>query len=300
MSHDHRHHHHEQDATAPLQWALGLTAVFFLVELFGGWWTGSLALLSDAMHMGLDLTALLFSLFAAKVGRRPPDAQRTFGYKRVEVLVAFINGVTLILISGVILREAYGRWFIPRDVKAPQMLLIAVIGFLSNVAAGAVLFRSSRTNINLRGAYLHMLSDALSSIGVIIAGVLIMATGWRQADPLVSALICLGIIVTSYWLVRDSVHILLEGAPTHLELDEIRAALRALPGVESVHDLHLWSVTKGTESMSGHVVVESPEHIAPTMRAGAKILKERFNISHVTLQVETSGHPECEDGVPQG
>ena len=294
------HHHHGHGAGAALKWVLALTAFFFFVELFGGWWTGSLALLSDAMHMGLDLTALLLSLFAARVARRPADSRRTFGYKRVEVLAALVNGITLMFIAGVILREAYARYFSPHEVLVRQMLVIAALGLASNLTSAILLYRSGRSNINLRGAFLHMASDALSSVGVVLGALAIMAFGWRRADSVVSALICGGILVTSYWLVRDSVHILLEGAPAHLELDEIRAALESLPGVASVHDLHLWSVTKGTESMSGHVVVQSPELIAPTMRAGAKALKERFGIAHVTLQVETSGHPECEDGVAQG
>ncbi|MDD5628739.1 MAG: cation diffusion facilitator family transporter [Elusimicrobia bacterium] len=299
MSHGHAHHgHHGHSAVRSLTWALGITAVFFVVELVGGWWTGSLALVSDALHMGFDLTALGLGLFAAQVARRPADPKRTFGYQRVEVLVAFINGVTLILITGIILREAYERFFSPQDIKAKEMLVIAVFGLLSNLAAGAVLYRSSRANINLRGAFLHVVSDALGSVGAVLAGIIILTTGWRQADPLVSLLICLGIVVTSYWLVRDSVHILLEGTPSHLELEQIRSALEGLPGVASVHDLHLWSVTRGTESMSGHVVVQSDAHTAATVRAGARLLKERFGITHVTLQVETSGQPECEDTVP--
>ena len=300
--HEHGHHsHHGQhtlSAVESLSWALGITAVFFVVELVGGWWTGSLALISDALHMGFDMTALALGLFAARVSRRPADPKRTFGYQRVEVLAALANGVALILVTGVILREAYARFFSPQEIKATEMLIIAVFGLLSNLAAGAVLLRSSRSNINLRGAFLHVLSDALGSVGAIAAGVIILKTGWLQADPLVSLLICAGIVVTSYWLVRDSVHILLESTPAHLELEEIRSALEALPGVRSVHDLHLWSVTRGTESMSGHVVVEGDKHTAATLRAGAKLLKERFGITHVTLQVETSGQPECEDSVP--
>ncbi len=285
-------------AVESLSWALGITAVFFVVELVGGWWTGSLALISDALHMGFDMTALALGLFAARVSRRPADPQRTFGYQRVEVLAALANGVALILVTGVILREAYARFLSPQEIKAKEMLVIAVFGLLSNLAAGAVLLRSSRSNINLRGAFLHVLSDALGSVGAIAAGAVILKTGWLRADPLVSLLICAGIVVTSYWLVRDSVHILLESTPAHLELEEIRSALEALPGVRSVHDLHLWSVTRGTESMSGHVVVEGDKHTAATLRAGAKLLKERFGITHVTLQVETSGQPECEDSVP--
>ncbi|MFA6003216.1 MAG: cation diffusion facilitator family transporter [Elusimicrobiota bacterium] len=263
MSHGHEHHHddghhghagrphghahhHGHTAVEALTWALVITGVFFLVELFGGWWTGSLALISDALHMGFDMSALALGLFAARISRRPPDTQRTFGYKRVEVLAALANGLALLLITGFILHEAYERYNAPHDIKAPQMLVIAVIGLLSNLASGMVLLRSNRNNINLRGALLHVMADALGSVGAIVAGIVIITTGWNRADPLVSVFICLGIIVTAYWLVRDSVHILLESTPAHLELDEIRAALQALPGVMSVHDLHLWSVTKGT------------------------------------------------------
>jgi cobalt-zinc-cadmium efflux system protein len=295
MSHD---HHHASSALKPLAWAFGLTALFFLIELLGGWWTGSLALVSDALHMGFDLSALGLGIFAEQVSRRPSDAKRTFGYKRVEVLAALVNGVALIFVAGFILREAYDRYFTPSSVLAGEMLVIAVFGLLSNLACGAILYRSSRRNINLRAAFVHVFSDALSSVGVILAGVIIMMTGWQRADSLASALICVGIVVSSFWLVRDSVQILLEGTPAHLELEEISAALGALPGVKSVHDLHLWSVTKGIESMSGHVVVESARHTAAVLRAGAKLLKERFHLTHVTLQVETSGHPECADEAP--
>jgi cobalt-zinc-cadmium efflux system protein len=296
--HGHAHAHHRLSAVSALGWALGITGIFFVVELVGGWWTGSLALVSDALHMGFDMTALGLGLFAAQVGERPADPKRTFGYKRIEVIAALLNGIFLILITGAILREAYARWYLPRVIRVGPMMIIAIIGLLSNLAAGTVLFNSSRQNINLRGAFLHVISDALGSIGVIVAAAVIMATGWQRADPIVSALISVGIVVTAYWLVRDSVHILLEGVPAHLELEEIRTALSALPGVRSVHDLHLWSVTRGTESMSGHLVVESDAHIATALRAGAKLLKKKFGITHVTLQVETSGFPECEDELP--
>ncbi|MDD5657600.1 MAG: cation diffusion facilitator family transporter [Elusimicrobia bacterium] len=295
----HAHPHHGRlSAVSALSWALGITGVFFLVELVGGWLTGSLALVSDALHMGFDMTALGLGLFAAQLGRRPADPKRTFGYKRVEVLAALLNGVFLILITGVILREAWSRWLAPRPILAVPMLAVAVVGLLANLAAGAVLYRSSRSNINLHGAFLHVLSDALGSLGVIAAAAVIMATGWQKVDSLVSALICVGIVVTAYWLVRDSVHILLEGVPAHLELEAMRSALGALPGVRSVHDLHLWSVTRGTESMSGHVVVESDAQIPAVLRAGARLVREKFGITHVTLQVETSISPECDHEPP--
>ena len=266
--------------------AFGLTGTVFIVELIGGWWTGSLALIADAMHMGVDLIALGMTLFAATMSRRPPDAKRTFGYKRVEVLAALGNGVGLWVATGIILREAYARFVFPMPVAAGQMLWIAVVGLACNAASGVILFRSSRENINMRGAFIHVVADGLGSIGAIIAALIIQRTRWYQADALASAVICLGIVVTSFWLLRDSIHILLEGAPSHIDIEEIRSELSSLPGVREVHDLHLWSLTQGSESMSGHLVVEEGRSSREVLQAGTKLLKERFGLDHVTLQIE--------------
>lgn len=266
--------------------AFTLTGTFFVVELLGGWWTGSLALIADAMHMGVDLIALGMALFAAFVARRPPDSKRTFGYHRVEVLAALANGVGLWIATGVILREAYGRLVFPTPVAAGQMVGIAVLGLVANLASGTILYRSSKDNLNLRGAFLHVLADAFGSVGAIAAGVIILRTGWQQADALASAVICVGIVFTSFWLLRDSVHILLEGAPPHLDIEEIRRALEALPGVKEVHDLHLWSLTHGSESMSGHLVVTPERDSDAVLREGKEMLEKRFGLSHVTLQIE--------------
>lgn len=291
-------HGHEHSTVKTLSWAFLLTAVFFLVELLGGIWTGSLALMADAMHMGVDLIALGLGLFAARVSLRPPDAKRTFGYKRVEVLAALGNGVGLLVATGIILREAYGRYGDPSPVRAGPMVAIAFFGLLCNLVSGAILYRSSRDNINLRGVFLHIVSDAVGSLGAIIAGLIILKTGWHGADPLASALICIGIVFTSFLLVRDSIHILLEGAPSHLDLEEVRSALSGLPGVQEVHDLHLWSLTKGSESMSGHLVVRSGDSPGLTLKAGTDLLKSRFGLSHVTLQIEDTdikGDKPCAD-----
>lgn len=278
-----------RSAIDPLLWAFGLTGTFFVVELAGGWWTGSLALIADATHMGVDLVALGLSLFAAKMSLRPPDAKRTFGYKRVEVLAALGNGLGLMLLTGVILREAVSRYARPEPIKAPQMVAIATVGLLCNLVSGTMLYRSSRENINLRGAFLHVASDAVGSVGAIAAGVVILTTGWQRADALASGLICVGIVLTAFWLVRDSVHILLEGAPPHLDLEEVRAALAALPGVTEVHDLHLWSLTRGSESMTGHIVVAAGRDPALVLADGAELLRGRFAVAHVTLQIESAG-----------
>ncbi len=269
-----------------LSLVFAMTGTFFLFELFGGWWAGSLALIADAMHMGVDLIALGMTLFAAVMSRRPPDAKRTFGYKRLEVLAAMANGAALWVATGIILREAYARLEFPLPVAAPQMLAIAAAGLICNSISGAILYSSSRKNINMRGAFLHVMSDTAGSLTAMISAVVIMRTRWYQADAIASVAICVGIVLTSYWLLRDSIHILLEGAPAHLDLEKIRQALEGLSGVKEVHDLHLWSLTQGSESMSGHLVVEAGRDSADVLREAAVSLKENFGLSHVTLQIE--------------
>ncbi|MFI5346328.1 MAG: cation diffusion facilitator family transporter [Elusimicrobiota bacterium] len=270
----------------PLTAAIALTAVIFFAELAGGWWTGSLALIADATHMAVDLLGLGLSLFAAMLSRLPADPKRTYGYRRVEVLAALGNAVALMVATGFILREAWGRWVFPTPVAAGPMLFVAVIGLLANLLSAAMLWKESRGNINLRGALMHVLSDAVGSIGAIVAALVILKTHYYEADALVSALICVGIVLTAGWLLRDSVHILLEGVPPHLDIEEIRAALVALDGVQEVHDLHLWSVTQGQEAMSGHLVVADGRDACAVLKAGQELLAERFELTHVTLQVE--------------
>jgi cobalt-zinc-cadmium efflux system protein len=279
-------HGGEDGALRPLTGAIILTATIFCAELAGGWWSGSLALIADATHMAVDLLGLGLSLFAAMLARLPPDPKRTYGYRRVEVLAALGNAVALMVATGFILREAWGRWVFPNPVAAGPMLLVAALGLLANLASAAMLWRESRGNINLRGALMHVLSDAVGSIGAIAAALVILKTRWYEADALVSALICAGIVLTAGWLLRDSVHILLEGAPAHLNIEEIRTALVALDGVKEVHDLHLWSVTQGQEAMSGHLVVADGRDACAVLKAGQELLAERFDLTHVTLQVE--------------
>lgn len=274
----------------PLTGAIALTALIFTAELAGGWWTGSLALIADATHMAVDLLGLGLSLFAAMLARLPADPKRTYGYRRVEVLAALGNAVALMVATGFILREAWGRWVFPTPVAAGPMLVVAAIGLLANLGSAAMLWRRSAGNINLRGALLHVLSDAAGSLGAIAAGLIILKTRRYEADALASALICVGIVLTAGWLLRDSVHILLEGAPAHLDLEEVRAALAALDGVKEVHDLHLWSVTQGQEAMSGHVVLAPGGEPGAILKAGRELLAERFGLTHVTLQVEPEGH----------
>lgn len=285
MAHDHDHHA-AAGAERPLYGAIVLTGTIFFVELAGGWWTGSLALIADAAHMAVDLLALSLSLVAAMLSRLPADPKRTYGYRRVEVLAALGNAVALMVATGFILREAWARFAFPTPIAAKPMIGIALLGLLCNLASAALLWKGSRTNINLRGAFLHVLSDGAGSVGALLAGVIIHQTRWYQADAIVTVLICGGIVLTAFWLLRDSVNILLEGAPAHLDLDEIRAALKEIPGVTDVHDLHLWSLTQGKDSMSGHLVLDAGRDQAEALQAGKELLAERFGLTHVTLQIE--------------
>lgn len=266
--------------------AFSLTSAIFVFELLGGWWTGSLALMADAAHVGIDLIGLAMAMFAAFMSSRPPDPRRTFGYKRVEVLAALGNGVALWVATGIILREAYARFVFPTPIAAGQMLAIALVGLACNLASGLILLKHSRSNINVRGAFFHVLSDAVGSLGAIGAALFILKTRKYQADAVASCFICFIIVLASYFILRDAVHILLEGAPAHIDIEEIRAALGELPGVTEVHDLHLWSLTEGSESMSGHIVVEKGSDHGDVLKAGRALLKEKFGLSHVTLQIE--------------
>lgn len=265
---------------------LAITASLLVLEVAGGLWTGSLALLADAGHVASDAAGLLLAMFAAWLSQRPPDEARTFGYHRVEVLAALANAALLWLIIGMIVHGAFQRLAAPPPVDSGPMSAIAAIGLFGNLAAAWALYRYSATSLNVRGAFLHVLADALGSVGALAAGLIILKTGWRQADPLASLAICVLVAFSSWGLVRDAVHILLEGVPAHLELDAVRKALQGLEGVSEVHDLHLWSLSSGTESLSAHLVVPKGTDSQRVLDAGKALLEERFALHHVTLQIE--------------
>jgi cobalt-zinc-cadmium efflux system protein len=273
-------------AVKPAAWAFGIAFPFFLIELSGGIYVGSLALIADAMHLLMDLIALGMTLFVAFASQRPPDEKRTFGYERLEVLAALANGILLWVAVGIILREAYQRFSFPHQVSGGPMAAIAVLGLICNLSSGWILYSSSRKNINLRGAFFHVMTDAFGSALVIVAGIVILKTGWYQADAVASVLVCFGIILSSVWLLRDSIHILLEGAPAHIHIDEVQKALSEISGVKNVHDIHLWSLTQGSESMSGHIIVNPEFDSDQALKTATAVLKERFGLSHVTLQIE--------------
>lgn len=284
MGHDHRHE--GEGVERPLYGAIALTGTIFFVELAGGWWSGSLALIADAAHMAVDLLALTLTLVASLLSRLPADPKRTYGYRRVEVLAALGNAIALMVATGFLLREAWARFTFPTPVAAKPMIVVATVGLLCNAVSAAMLWKASRVNINVRGALLHVLSDGAGSVGALVAGFVILRTRWYEVDAVVTAMICAGIVFTAFWLLRDSIHILLEGAPAHLDIDEIRSSLTEIPGVTDVHDLHLWSLTQGQEAMSGHLVLAQGRDHAEALKAGKAILLERFGIAHVTLQIE--------------
>ncbi len=275
--------------------SLSLTGFIFLAELAGGFWTGSLALLADSAHVFLDVFALGISFLALRFAQRPADTRHTFGFHRAEVLAALVNGITLVIISIGIFYESYQRFFAPGEIKSGYMLIIAVIGLVINLVVALILRKESHNghshgpqDINVHSAYLHVIGDAISSIGVIIAAILISFTGWNWLDPAVSILIGFIILSGAYRVTRRSLHILLEGTPEHLNTDEIQKALSLVAGVEEIHDLHIWNICSGHVALSSHVVtkVNSISDREELLIKLHDLLVTEYQIEHATLQLE--------------
>lgn len=270
-----------------LAWTLALTGAFLVVEVAAGFWTGSLALLADAGHMLTDAGSLALALFAAWIASRPPTPAKSYGYYRVEILAALANGVLLLGVAALILYEAYRRLLAPPDVQGPPMLVVGAAGLAVNLVGMWLLHRGAGESLNVRGAYLEVVSDALGSIGVLVAGALVITTGWRLADPLIGAAIGAFIVPRTWSLLRQSVDILLEATPAHIDLIEVARAMRAVAGVREVHDLHVWTLTSGKHAMSGHVVVDDIATSDRVVRELHALLHDRFDIEHTTVQVES-------------
>jgi len=274
--------------------SIALTFLIFIVELLGGLWTGSLALLSDSAHVIMDILALGMSFLALRLSARPADEHHSFGYHRMEVLAALANGLTLVVIALGIWWESYLRWQSPEPVKSLEMLVIAVIGLVVNIVVAVILGvhpheidgGSDHQDLNLRGALLHVIGDAVSSVGVILAAIIISFTGWNWIDPLVSVLIG-GIIASSaYRLTRSSLHILIEGVPEGLSTQRIGEAISQVNGVQEVHDLHVWNICSGHISLSAHIVVEADNSQSMLMSNLKSRLYKDFGIEHTTIQFE--------------
>ena len=295
-SHDHDGHDHAHGAhahahpgadasTRALRAALVVTLVVLVAEAVGGWVSNSLALLADAGHVLTDAGALALSLFVAWFSRQPASAKKTYGLLRWEILAALINGATLLGISAWIVIEAVMRLRHPEPVGGTLMLAVAAVGLVANIIAARLLHPVNDTSLNVRGAYLHILGDLLASVGTIVAALVIRFTGWLDADPIAS-LLTTALIVRGAWsLVRESVDVLLESTPAHVDLGDVRAKLEGIPNVASVHDLHVWTVTSGMVALSAHAIVPEARHNQEVLERACGIL-EPMGIQHVTIQVE--------------
>jgi len=278
--------------------ALGLTGIILIVEIIGGLWTGSLALLSDAAHVFMDVFALGLSYAAMRLSALPPDDRHTYGYHRLEVLAALANGITLGGIAVGIFVEAYHRFITPEPVRSMEMLIIAAIGLVVNLVVVFVLGWHShgegpehhQQDVNVRSAFLHVLGDAVSSVGVIVAAVLLTTTGWAWIDPAMSVFIGLLILVSSYRVLRSSIHILVEGVPEGVSLQQVSQTMGTVPGVMEVHDLHVWNICSGHIALSAHVVVcnNAQDEHQTTMSVLKQRLSQGFGIEHTTVQFENA------------
>jgi cobalt-zinc-cadmium efflux system protein len=280
--------------TQRLKWALIISALYFFAELVAGFMTNSLALLSDAGHMLSDIWALGLSLFAFRMARRPATLNSTYGYHRLEILAALFNGLTLWLIVGIIFAAAYSRLFHPPAVESHGMMIVAVFGLIVNLAAAAILHGGHHHNLNLRGAFLHVVSDAVGSVGAIIAGGIMLTTGWYLADPLIGVLIGVLILFSSWSLVKDSLSVLMQTVPKGIRLEEVRQTIESVEGVSAVHDLHIWAVTSDIFTLSAHAVVANGGDFHEVLNGIEDTLRNRFNIEHTTIQLETESREDKE------
>jgi cobalt-zinc-cadmium efflux system protein len=293
MGHEHAHTAAGQSERR-LALICALTFAYLVVEVVAGLLTGSLALLADAGHMFTDVAGLVLALFAIRIARRPATPERTYGYYRIEILAAVANSVLLIGISLYILYEAYERFRDPPEVASVPMLLVAAVGLGVNVAGLRILCSGAKASLNVKGAYFEVLSDMLTSVGVILAGAIMWATDWYEAAPLVSAGIGLFILPRTWALLREAIGILLEGTPSDVNLGALREAIGRLDGVTGVHDLHVWTLTSGMNAMSVHVVRAEgapPDAVLDRVRA---CVTSTFEIAHATIQVEAEGCAETE------
>ena len=295
MAHNHNDHNRLESQSVNqkrLTLVLAITVTFTVVEVVGGVLSNSLALLSDAGHMIMDSAAILLSLFAVRLSMRPPSDKNTYSLVRIEIVAAFINGITLVGIALYIFYEAFQRIEEPPEIKAGMMLVVALGGMAANIIGAYILHGASHDNLNIKGAYMHILGDLAGSLGAVVGGVIVLTTGWTLADPIVSVLIALLIIRSSMVLLKDSLHVLMEGAPPHLDSREIVEKINSVTGVQAVHDFHIWSLTTGVVLLTAHVGVHERESAIPILEQITRMLEQDYGLHHVTIQVEdpNSGH----------
>ena len=286
---DHAHDHRFHSSAWRLSVAFWTQCVFFIVELIGGILTNSLALLADAGHMFSDVGALGLSLLALRWTAKPPTSQKTYGYHRLEILVALLNGLALWGMAAYIFYEAYGRMFQPPQINTVPMIIIASLGLAINLFGVYILFPSREQNINLRSAFLHLLADSLGSVAAMAAGAAILLKGWYWFDPLAGGVIGVMIILGSWQLLREATDILMEATPRHINLDEVIGALESHPLVEKVHDLHIWTIGSGIFALSVHVNINNSEDRDCLTLELEELLRRRFGLEHNTIQIEGPG-----------
>jgi cobalt-zinc-cadmium efflux system protein len=290
-THDHRHRR-SSGSWGRLSVVLVLTAIYMIAEMLGGWWTGSLALLADAGHMLTDVAALVLALIAVWFGSRPATSSKTFGYYRLEIIAALVNGVALVVISLLIFYGAYRRWLAPPVVRSGPMIVLAAGGLLVNLVCAWILHRHDEIDLNLRSVWLHVMGDVLGSVAAILAGILMALFGWYAADPLFGVIISLLIIWSSIRLIREATNVLLEGTPAHINLAAVEDAILNTEGVDDVHDLHVWTITSGREALSAHVIHAHSISQPDLLKELRVKLQVRFGVDHLTIQMET---PDFED-----
>ncbi|MFC5735833.1 cation diffusion facilitator family transporter [Cytobacillus gottheilii] len=293
-SHGHSHHHHSTNNKKALLTAFILIAGFMVVEVIGGLVTNSLALLSDAGHMLSDAAALGLSFLAIKLGEKKATISKSFGYKRFEIIAAWVNGVTLLIISLYIFYEAYHRLLDPPEVQSLGMLTISVIGLIVNIIAAFILMSGDKDhNLNVRSAFLHVIGDLLGSVGAITAALLMYFFGWGIADPIASIIVAILVLISGWRVMKDSFHILMEGTPEDLNPETIKNALLKIGQVADVHDLHIWTITSGFPALSCHVVLTGDQGHDAVLKKAQGILHDEYGIEHSTIQVEgkTEGCP---------
>jgi len=271
-----------------LQWVFGLTCIYLVIEVAGGLISGSLALLADGFHMFADAAGIGLSLFAAWLSGRPATPQRTFGFQRVEILAAFFNALFLLAMSGYIMYESYERLQSPEPIQAGIMLPIAIGGLLVNLVAAKLLHADHEHNLNIKGAYLHVLGDLLGSVGAIAASLFIMFLGWRWADPLISALVSVLILFSAVNLLKEAINVLLEGCPSHIDIEEIRQEILSFEGVLNIHNLHVWNINLQQALLTAHLEVTPEAFSGETLNRVQTTLRDKFGLSRVTLQMELS------------
>ncbi len=292
MKSAHHHHHSSVSSWRRLSLVLCFTALYMVAEVAGAWWTGSLALLADAGHMFTDVAALILALTAVWFGSRPATSKKTFGYYRLEIIAALVNGVALVVISLLIFYGAYKRWLDPPVVRSGPMMLVAAGGLVVNLICAGILHGRNEIDLNIRGAWMHVMGDALGSVAAILAGLCMALFGWYAADAVFSVVIAVLIILGSVRLIRESTNVLLEGTPAHINLAAVEDAILATDGVANVHDLHVWTITSGRDALSAHVIhahsISQPE----LLRELRTKLHDRFGVDHLTIQMET---PDSDD-----